>query len=489
MNARTALQFFTLVCAAALTAACGGSSGGGASSNTPNVGAVPPESAVAFGAISGFGSIIVNGVRYDTSSASFSIDDSPGTEDDLEVGDVVIIDGTVSSSGTTGTAISVTFNDNVEGPISAIPDATTLIVLGQTVHITADTSFDDSIVPRSIDGLAVTDIVEVSGFVDSIGDILATRIELKNPGPGDEFEVTGIVEGHVPGAMTFMINALVVNYSAAMLDNDFPGGVITDGDLVEAKGLTINGLGEFVATEVDFEDDQLAGLAGDADDHAEIEGLITRFGSQDDFDVSGITVDARNAMFEGDVNILGLNVKVEVEGRFNANRVLVADKVDIRRDSVVEIEGFVDLDPSAGTVTVLGITIHVDNLTRIEDKRDDMQTFGLGNIVVGDFIAVRGSEDPNAPGEVLAARLERDDPDDTILQGIVESVAEPVITILGVRIDTSGVTQQNFEDENDMPIGSAGFFGRPPDGLVVKAKGTEVGVTDISAIEVEFETP
>ncbi len=487
MNARTALQFLTLVCAAALTAGCGGSSyGGGGGPNDSGTGTGTPEPAIAFGAISGFGSIIVNGVRYDTSSASFSIDDSPGTEDNLDVGDVVLIRGTLAASGTIGTATSVSFDDNVEGPISAIPDASTLVVLGQTVRISANTSFDDSIVPASIDGLAVTDVIEVSGFVDSNGDILATRIELKNPLPGDEFEVTGIVEGHLPGPMTFMINALVVNYSAAMLDNDFPSGVITDGNLVEAKGLTINGLGELVATEIDFKDDH---LAGNADDHVEIEGLITRFGSQDDFDVSGITVDASNARFEGDVNLLGLDVKVEVEGRLSANRVLVAHEVDIRRDSVVEIEGFVDVDPSGGTVTVLGITIHVDSLTRIEDKRDDVQRFSLNNIVAGDFIAVRGSEDPNAPGEVLAARLEREDPDDTILQGIVESAAEPVITILGVRIDTSGVSQNNFEDENDMPIGSAGFYGRPPDGLVVKAKGTEVGVTDIAAIEVEFETP
>ncbi len=486
MKRKTALQILTLVCAAALTAACGGSSGGGAGPNAPNVGGATPEPAMAFGAISGFGSIIVNGVRYDTSGATFTIDDSPGTEDDLEVGDIVLIQGTLAASGTTGTAISVSFDDNVEGPISAIPDASTLIVLGQTVRISANTSFDDSIVPASIDGLAVTDVVEVSGFVDSNGDILATRIELKNPLPGDEFEVTGIVEGHLPGAMTFMINALVVNYSAAMLDNDFPGGVITDGDLVEAKGLTINQAGELVATEVDFEDDH---LAGDADDHVEIEGLITRFGSQDDFDVSGITVDASNAIFEGDVNLLGLHVKVEVEGRLNANRVLVAHEVDIRRDSVVEIEGFVDVDPSGGTVTVLGIAIHVDSLTRVEDKRDEMHPFGLGNIVAGDFIAVRGSEDPNAPGEVLAARLERDEPDDTILQGIVESVTEPSITILGVTIDTSGVAQHNFEDENDMPIGSAGFFGRPPDGELVKVEGIEVADTAIVADEVEFETP
>jgi hypothetical protein len=290
--------------------------------------------------------------------------------------------------------------------------------------------------------------------------------------------------------MRFMINGLVVDYSSAASIRDFPGGVINDGDLVEAKGGTTLGPNdELVATEVEFKGNL---VAGNVDDHVEIEGLITRFNDATDFDVSGFSVITNSqTVFEGGVaGDLGLNVKVEVEGDLNANGDLVADKVDIRRDSVVEIEGLVDsVSAAGGTVTVLDITIHVDSLTRIEDKRDDVEPFGLGNIVAGDFIAIRGSEDPNAPGEVLAARLERDDPDDTILQGIVETVAEPSFTILGVTVNTTGAV---FRDVNDLPIGSAGFFvgpPGPPDSRVVKAKGTEVGVTSINATEVEFETP
>ena len=492
MKLHTGLQSLTLVCAAALTAACGGSSGG-TSSNPAGAGTAAPAPAVAFGAISGFGSIIVNGVRFDTSAATFEIDDVPGSEDDLDVGHVVLVRGTLDPNGTTGTAMSVEFDDNVEGPIqtgSIDVAAGTLIVLGQTVRTNADTSFDDSIPGQALAGLADGDVVEVSGYVDADGNILATRIELKNPGPGDDFEVTGIVSNHDAGAMTFMINALVVDYSSAVLE-DFPGGTIDDGDLVEVEGLMINQAGDLIATEVEFEDDH---VAGNDDDHVEIEGLITRFNDATDFDVSGFPVTTNNGTeFEGGVaGDLGLDVKVEVEGRLNANGVLVAREVDFRRDSVVEIEGLVDsVDAASGTVTVLGIPIHVDLLTRMEDDRDDVEPFGLGNIVAGDFIAVRGSEDPNAPGEVLAARLERDDGmiDETVLQGFVESVAEPSITILGVTIDTSGVAPQNFEDESDMPIGSAGFFGRPPDGELVKVEGTEVADTMIVADEVEFETP
>ena len=57
--------------------------------------------------------------------------------------------------------------------------ASRFVVLGQTVQVGAGTSFGDSIVPRSLDGVRVDDRVEVSGLVSSGGVIAATRIERK----------------------------------------------------------------------------------------------------------------------------------------------------------------------------------------------------------------------------------------------------------------------------------------------------------------------
>ena len=48
---------------------------------------------IAQGPISTFGSVVVNGVRYDTSSATFTINGTPGTQDDLSVGQVITISG------------------------------------------------------------------------------------------------------------------------------------------------------------------------------------------------------------------------------------------------------------------------------------------------------------------------------------------------------------------------------------------------------------
>ena len=74
-----------------------------------------PRSAGAFGTVTAFGSVVVNGVRYDTAGATFTIDGAPGMESDLGLGDVVLIEGSIDSSGTTGTADNVTYDDAVEG--------------------------------------------------------------------------------------------------------------------------------------------------------------------------------------------------------------------------------------------------------------------------------------------------------------------------------------------------------------------------------------
>jgi hypothetical protein len=54
---------------------------------------------VASGAISGFGSIFVNGVEYATTNAQIDIDDQPGTESQLLVGEIVTVTGTVNADG------------------------------------------------------------------------------------------------------------------------------------------------------------------------------------------------------------------------------------------------------------------------------------------------------------------------------------------------------------------------------------------------------
>lgn len=461
---------------------CGGGSGGPAG-DFAGVDR-PGAPAIAFGAVTGFGSVIVNGVRYDTSKAAFRIDGRPGTQNELEVGDVVTVTGTVASGGLTGAADTVTFDDNVEGPIAAIDAAAgTLLVLGQTVIVDEDTSFDDSIRPASLAGLAVGDVIEVSGLVASDGSIRATRIEQRTA--AQELEITGVVASHDAAAKRFEINAQLVDYSAAMLA-DFPSGLIADGQLVEVKGTAVTA-GVLAATRVEL---KARAVPADAGARGEVEGLVTRFVSAADFAVAGVPVDAgaQTAFTGGTAADLGLDVKVEVEGTVGANGVLAAAKINIRRDAGLRLAAQVDsVNATAGSFVMLGITVHVDALTRIEDKSSiALRPFSLANLSQGDYVEVRGVPQAAGSGEVLALRFERENFDTRVeLRGAVQTVAAPAFSVLSVQVATGPATV--FRAPGGASLTAAQFFAQAATGAVVDVKGLEIASKAIQASEIQLE--
>jgi hypothetical protein len=482
-----------LALATLLVAGCGGSSGGSndGGNNTPppdgggSAGITRSGSAIAVGPITGFGSVIVNGIEYATDgSTEYTKDGEPATETEFEVGEMVVIQGTIDDDNTNAVATSVDYDDNVEGPVSSVDTLNkVIVVLGQTVQLTATTSVDDSC-PALLEDLIGVPAVEVSGPVQSDGTIVATRIECK--AIAGEFEVTGTVSALDPGAMTFMVNALVVDYSAAMLEN-FPGGAITEGDPVEAKGNALGAADELLATRVEYKGNRFAENEGD---HIEIEGFITRFVSDTDFDVAGLpvtTIPGTTVYEGGDAANLNLNLKVEVEGEFDANGVLVATKVEIKDATAVRVVGYVD-SVTGDTLQILDITITTDLLlTRFEDKLNDLDPFRIGDLNPGEYVEIRGQESP--PGQIFAFLLERDDPRaETELRGFVEAggVARPNLTVLGVTIETNGATVYRDANENPFPNADA-FWAAVGEGSLIDVKGTERGPTTLAAEEIEIE--
>ena len=468
----------SVLCGAATLAACGGNEQVAGIDGGDAVPPPPPVvvSVVSVGTITGFGSIIVNDIRYELNGAEITVDGSPGTEADLAVGQVVAVRGTLGDDGTTGTATNVDFNSLLEGPVTSVDIAAgTLVVLGQVVRIDSATSFDDGIVPGSIEGVNVGDAVEISGFFLADGTISATRVELQ-PALG-ELEVNGLVSN--VGATTFNIGGLVVDYSGAMLE-DFPNGALEDGQPVEARGNMLGGSGELIATVVEFKGNDF----GDDDvDQVELEGFITRFVSETDFDVEGVpvTTNAQTTYENGTNADLTLNRKVEVEGDFDANGVLIAEEIEIKLSGEVRVESVVE-SVQSNQLTVLGLAIEVQPSTRLEDKSDaDLESFAVSDINIGDYVEIRGFEDS---GGIVATLLEREDFDDEVaLRGFVESTADPNLIILGVTIETDGGTE--FQDSSDQPITSADFFAQAL-GSLVEVTGTLSNGT-INADEVELE--
>lgn len=462
--------------------ACGGGGGGGGGGNDggdPGGGIDRGGVTISQGPINGFGSVIVNGVRYSTMGAIITVDDRPGTESELRAGQVVRVEGTVDATGTAGTARSISFNDDVEGPVQSIdPAAARLIVLGQTVQVGRATSFDDSISPRSLDGLAVGDRIEVSGLVNADGLISATRIERKPP--STTVEVKGVASAVDSNARRLSINLLAVDYSTAQLSN-FGAGAPANGDLVEAYG-SLSVAGVLIATRLER---RSASLEGTTDDSADLEGLVTRYVSSVDFDVAGqrVTTTSATAYEGGSAANLVLGANVEVEGGFAANASLIATRIEFRRESDVEFAALVDsVNVAAGSLVVLGASVRTNALTRFEDHSDaDVPRFSLADLRAGDYIELSAYDDG---GGLVATLLERDDADDRIeVEGPASAVAAPDFTIAGIRITTNDQTE--FRNNDGGSISAATFFAAAA-GREVKVRGALVGNT-VLAEQAELE--
>ena len=431
---------------------------------------------VSIGTITGFGSVHVNGVKFETTSAKITVNGQAATQTDLRVGDVVTVHGHHDDSSGQDMADSIEFHDNVQGPVSMIDmTAGTLVVLGQNVIVSTDTDFGNTIMPPSLAALAVNDIVEVSGMPAANGDIHATRIEKK--APGAPFEVTGVAASTDSTAKTLKINALTVDFSAATLVG-FPSTGPKDGDRLETTGTSLGSAGELKATRLELlTDDEF----GQENEDGELEGLITRFASVTDFDVSGhpVTTSA-STTFEGGMNTdLALNVRVEVEGTVNASGVLEATEVRIHlmSASATRLLGQADMvDATAGTVTVLGITVSVIAMTHFEDGgSEDMSTFSLSDVHTGDWLDIRGSESPAGSNKVVATSLKRIDPQASAgLAGTVKTAMQPTFTILSINVSTTPTTQ--FRDASNASTTANAFFMNLI-GQIAAVRGTWDGTT------------
>jgi hypothetical protein len=469
---------------AAVVVACGG--GGGA--NFAGI----DRLGVTDGTITGFGSVFVNGVEYSTTGAtSFSIDDASGTQDQLEVGQQVTVQWSSISVGGTRRADAVFYDDTVEGPITAgsiDPVTQSFVVLGQTIIVDANTSFASPLF--DIESLADGDIVEVSGLLANaaVGVVVrATRIERKNP--GGEIEIRGVVANRT--ANTFAINGQVVNTAGAIIDA--PGGVISNGDFVEAKGAALNGSSELIATRVELEDgDDEIGSPGD---EAEVEGYVTAFTNGLTFSVSGIPVQS-NVIATGGTVAPG--AKVRVKGTIGGADTIVATEVQVldgASGSAVDtrIAAYVDsVNPAGGQLVLLGVTVQIDANTRLEDQSAaDVREFSLADIVAGgntDFVEIRGVAQPN--NTVRATLVQRQEPDDQgELRGPLASAGSgPNFSILGVPVQTDGLTDF-FDDAGGDLLPEEFFAGAVAgDELEVKFTPNPPGAsTPILADEVQIE--
>ena len=310
----------------------------------------------ASGPITGSGSIIVNGVRFDDSTATVTDDDGGRTRGDLKLGMTVEVRGSAidnSSGSPASTANSITFNSEMVGKIDSLNvGAQSLVVFGQTINVKTTTVFDDSL-SNGLLSLTLNDVVEVYGLLDAItGQYTATRIERKS-GATTQYRLRGRV-GNLDGvAKEFNIGTERISYFT-LAAADVPAG-FTNGMIVRIRVDSARTGNVWTATRL-----RDGANRPDEQSHARVEGLISSFNLITQFSVAGVPVTTGDTTEFPDGKTFGSGDRVEVEGTM-MNGVLAASKVEIETDS-----GSLDFDfrgpieaVGAQTITVRGTTIGV----------------------------------------------------------------------------------------------------------------------------------
>jgi hypothetical protein len=393
------------------------------------------SNAVAYGRVTRFGSIFVNGVEYDTSGARFQIDDVATSQSQLRVGQVVTVRATVNEDGTAGAANEVSFSSDVVGPLVQVDLAGgTLVVLGQKIRLLGDTLLDANLPLGGIPGLLPGINLRVSGFPNAAGELVASRIDLV-PGATPEARVKGIVQALDTTRHTFRINAQTVDYSDVA-----PVGTLANGSAVSVRGSIPLLQSSLRATRVEV----VSGLGGVANELGQIEGLITAFNTNSDFTVGiqRVATDA-NTQFILNGAALGPNLAVDVKGVFNAAGVLQASEVTASSVGRVAAQGAVEsVSVTNHSLRVLGVDFTTSNTTAFDDESNQgLRPFALSDIRAGDYVEVRGPA--TAPSGAIEATVVRRDnaQNDFYLEGAALQVAAPGFAVLGVRVLTTPQTR------------------------------------------------
>jgi hypothetical protein len=314
MNVLARLLTATAVILAAIAlAGCGGGMQAGVGS-----GGSGAPLAVGLGPVTGFGSIIVNGERYDESAAEVLVDERPdgaraatvaairlGMRTELQHRNLAVATATVAAE--------------VVGPVSSL-SATGFVALGQTVLVNADpvrTAFEGF---DSLADLAAGAVVEVHGDRAGNGDILATRVELKPAGLA-LVRVAGTAANVI--GRSFSIGALSVDATAATFVP--AGATIANGQRVVAWTDVPYTGGALAAKIVRIGASTIAPNAA-----VTIDGVIGDFQGVGSFRVSGVPVDAGrvSAIVGGAVADLRNGLQVRMRGTFTGT-VLNATSLEI----------------------------------------------------------------------------------------------------------------------------------------------------------------
>ena len=439
--------------ASAIVACGGGGSGDSAGSGT--------SSGASVGAVSGFGSVYVNGTRFET-NGSVTSDDGLAREDELEKGMILKVEGNWDERGE-GRADRISYDDTLRGPVSGmswddVARTGTLTLLGQSISLDGKTVFRGA-TPTAIAANPQGYRVRVSAWRLQDGSFRASFVGARAIGvefnDNNEVEIEGVVANLDTSAQTFTINGFQVNYTSAVGDDDFSVDDLANGIVVEVEGY-LDG-NTIMAEEIDDEDD----LFND-DDDVEISGSIYDFDvSSGQFSLNGVRVQINgdtefDDLSEGSLAD-GLFVKVEGEA---INGVVVADEIE-GRESDAELDGRIEsIDLGNESMIVSGVRVQLTGNTLIDD--DDLDQDGrhsrardIESLQVGDYLEIEGRQNSTEGGFLEAISIEREDSDeddDFELEARVSAIGADTVTIMNLEVLRNGFSLSDAQVGDEVEI-------------------------------------
>lgn len=363
-----------LVLAASAVTGCGG--GGSVSlAGLPGTGGT---GLFAQGPISGFGSVILNGIRFDDTAATVQLDGLAGGSSDLRLGMVATVQGQRGADATLGTASSIEVWSMAQGLVTqgqATPGASGQFrVAGMTLLTDPNTVFD---------GFSATAPLSVGQRVAVWG--------LQAGADGRSWRATRVAL--VAASAVVSSGLLSVEDSQRTLNGllltGALAGTLAQGDLVRVQGTLSANDNSIEVLSVK----PLSGSGGTLPEgDAEIEGVVTTAPSASGFSLGTIVVDASQAVYSPANAQLFIGARVEVNGSWRSG-VLQAASVELQDEEAphaLEISGSVETFNSLSNFTVRGQRCDASGLT----------SFGHGTVAdlkVGAKVKLKGS----MAGEVL----------------------------------------------------------------------------------------
>jgi hypothetical protein len=272
-----------------------------------------------------------------------------------EVGDLVFVDGRLLSDGTKladriiRLYQSLPINQfTLTGVVESMEDDAWSIA-GQIIYLDEDTEIED--------GIAVGDLVLISGLIEEFGTLTARHISLVTEAPGYPFDFTGLVQAINQN------NWLIAGQSIAIDDNTSIDEDIEIGDLVRVTGYILED-NTWLAVTIERQEAEPATFT--------FTGLVD---SIDPWQVAGISFETREwtiidpTITEGDL--------VHVTGIILNDGTLVAatiQKLSGQANQTIILVGVVN---SIDSWIVNGMTLFIDDETIIGE-----------NIVVGSLVRV-----------------------------------------------------------------------------------------------------